>query len=175
MAIVLACCFKSSGFYLTTKNHGGSEQNMNQNREETVREFLGHFAASAIKFDRIETLFSGDAVYRPHPEFDSVVGNKKIRIELERQLGLYKDCDFQIINIGASDRQIFTERHDYVTQNGLRIKINVAAIFDFDKQNKICGWREYWDLGSVQKQLDVSTKEMESYMKQESRLGKQQC
>lgn len=137
---------------------------MNQTMENTVREFLGHFAATNIDFDRIEALFSDKAVYRPHPEFDSINGAKNIRNELERQLKLYNECDFQIIHLGSNDHQIFTERRDSVTQNGLRIKINVAAIFDFDSQGKIDGWREYWDLGSVQKQLNVSTEEMEGYM-----------
>lgn len=137
---------------------------MNQTMEETAREFLAHFATKKINYDRIEELFSDDAVYRPHPEFSEFNGAKTIRQELERQLALYNECDFQIINLGANDQQIFMERCDYVTQNGLRIKINVAAIFDFNDQAKISGWREYWDLTSVQKQLKISKEEMESYM-----------
>lgn len=134
--------------------------------EASVREFLGLFAVEPIDFDRIEQLLSADAVYRPHPEVEPVVGSSLIRAELERQLQLYNECDFQILNLSASSNQVFTERSDYVTQNGLRIQIKVAAIFEFDAAGKINGWREYWDMPSVQKQLAISAEQMEQYMEQ---------
>lgn len=132
--------------------------------EDCAREFLGLFSAANIDFDRIQALLNVDAEYRPHPEFGAIVGADQIRAELERQLLLYNECDFQIINLTSNANQVMMERRDYQTQNGLRVEAKVAAIFEFDDNAKILRWREYWDLSSISRQLNVSLEQMHAYM-----------
>lgn len=136
--------------------------------EDRVREFLGLFHHKTIDFDRVAACFSVDALYQPHvPDAGIVRGRETIRGELERQLTLYNECDFQITNLAFNDCQVFAERRDYVTQNGLRIEVRVNAIFEFNADHEICAWREYWDMGAVQRQLKVSEQQMASYMAQD--------
>jgi limonene-1,2-epoxide hydrolase len=137
---------------------------MPQAIENTVREFLGLFSAEDIDFDRIEALLNPEAEYRPHPEFKAITTAKGIRAELERQLTLYNECDFQIINLTTNDHQVMMERRDYQTQNGLRVEAKVAAIFEFDDKARILKWREYWDLTAIQRQLGVTLEQMREYM-----------
>lgn len=132
--------------------------------EANVREFLGQFSAQNIDFDRIQSLLNPEAVYQPHPEFPAIEGAQAIRSELERQLTLYNECDFQIINLATNNHQVMMERRDYQTQNGRRVEAKVAAIFEFDDQARITKWREYWDLTSIQKQLGVTLEQMHQYM-----------
>ncbi len=132
--------------------------------EANVREFLKLFSAKNIDFDRIETLLNPEAEYRPHPEFGAFFTAKGIRSELERQLTLYDECDFQIINLTSNDHQIMMERRDYQTQNDKRVEAKVAAIFEFDEQARIINWREYWDLTAIQRQLGITIEQMRLYM-----------
>ena len=132
-----------------------------------VREFLGLFHHEDIDFARIAGFLSADARYQAHvPGVEPLVGRDTIRAELERQLKLYGECDFQIINLACNEHMVFAERRDYVTQNGLRVEVRVNAIFEFNDQGEICFWREYWDMGSVQRQLGISAGEMSGYMEQ---------
>lgn len=132
--------------------------------EANVREFLGLFSAANVDFNRIEALLNPEAEYRPHPEFGAITTAKGIRGELERQLTLYNECDFKIINLTSNDKQIMMERRDHQTQNGLRVEAKVAAIFEFDEQARILKWREYWDLTAIQQQLGISIEQMRAYM-----------
>jgi limonene-1,2-epoxide hydrolase len=132
--------------------------------EVNVREFLKLFSAKNIDFDRIEALLNPGAEYQPHPEFGAITTAKGIRGELERQLQLYNECDFHIINLCTNEHQVMMERRDYQTQNGVRVEAKVAAIFEFDEQACILKWREYWDLTAIQRQLGVTIEEMRQYM-----------
>lgn len=135
--------------------------------EAKVREFLRLFHEVNIDFDRVARFLSADASYQAHvPGVEPLVGRDTIRAELERQLTLYGQCDFQIINLAFNDRQVFAERRDYVTQNGVRVEVRVNAIFEFNDAGEIVNWREYWDMGSVQQQLGISSGEMSGYMEQ---------
>lgn len=132
--------------------------------EACAREFLGLFSAKNIDFDRIRSLLNDAAEYRPHPEFPAIIGGDQVRAELQRQLTLYNECDFQIINLTTNASQVMMERRDYQTQNGLRVEAKVAAIFEFDDDAKILRWREYWDLSSIAEQLGVTIAQMHEYM-----------
>lgn len=135
--------------------------------EAKVREFLRLFHEVDIDFERVASFLSVDARYQAHvPGVEALVGRETIRAELQRQLQLYGQCDFQIINLAFNDRQLFAERRDYVTQNGVRVEVRVNAIFEFNDAAEIINWREYWDMGSVQQQLGISSREMSGYMEQ---------
>jgi limonene-1,2-epoxide hydrolase len=135
--------------------------------EEKVRRYLGHFHENPIKFESLSAMLAEDATYQAHMPFvEPLHGRQAIRDELERQLKLYGDCDFQIINCASNDRQVFVERRDYVSDfaTGVRVLTLVNAIFEFDEDGLICSWREYWDLASVQKQLGISPEHMSQMM-----------
>ena len=142
---------------------------MKSEMETKVRELLSLFHQQNIDFARIAGFFSADAHYQAHvPGVEPLIGRETIRAELERQLKLYNECDFHILNLACNDRQLFAERRDQVTQNGVRVEVRVNAIFEFNDQGEIQSWREYWDKGSVQQQLGISAREMSGYMEQSS-------
>lgn len=135
--------------------------------EQKVRQYLGHFHRDPIDFDAIAGMLATDASYQANvPVVEPLQGRQTIRDELERQLKLYGKCDFQIIHCASNDSQVFVERRDYVSdfETGVRVLTPVNAIFEFDGEGLICGWREYWDLGSVQQQLGISPEHMSQMM-----------
>jgi limonene-1,2-epoxide hydrolase len=140
---------------------------MNAALEQKVRQYLGHFHQDPIDFDALAAMLAEDASYQANvPVVEVLQGRQAIRDELERQLKLYGKCDFQIINCASNDHQVFVERKDYVTdfETGVRVLTPVNAIFEFNDDGLICGWREYWDLGSVQQQLGISPEHMSQMM-----------
>jgi limonene-1,2-epoxide hydrolase len=135
--------------------------------EEKVRGYLEHFHEHPINFDTLCAMLAEDATYQAHVPFvEPLQGRQAIRDELERQLKLYGDCDFQIINCASNDCQVFVERRDYVSdfETGVRVLTLVNAIFEFGEDGLISNWREYWDLASVQQQLGISPEHMSRMM-----------
>jgi limonene-1,2-epoxide hydrolase len=140
---------------------------MNQDLEQKVRQFLALFNDEVIDFDQIGAFFAPDAEYRAHvPSVKPLRGRGVIRSELERQLQLYDECDFQIQSISSNATQVFTERQDYVTQtgNGHRVLTQVCAVFEFNAANECASWREYWDLRDIQKQIGLTEEQMAQMM-----------
>lgn len=130
-------------------------------REAAVRRLIECFHTGVIDFAGIEALFADEAVYQPQvPVAPPLVGAKAIRMELERQLQLYNECDFKILHMASAGPVVFTERLDQVSQDGVRVTIHVCAVFEFDDTDRIASWREYWDLGSVRRQVGLTEAQM---------------
>jgi limonene-1,2-epoxide hydrolase len=139
---------------------------MNSKQEQVVLSFLDklhdevHPNLEAALKD-----FSIDAVYQSLvPARQPIVGRASIIAELGKQFGRYTECVCEIIAMASNDRFVFTERRDHVTMTSWnkRIFSSVNAVFEFDDNNQIVSWREYWDTGDIATQLGLTADQMKA-------------
>jgi limonene-1,2-epoxide hydrolase len=139
---------------------------MNEHYEAIVREFLQAFhEASVPDFELMMRHFSDNATYLPLvPDSTSFDGPDNIVKNLRAQYQTYKDCTCEILAIGSGLKHVFTERIDHVTllKDGRQVNSRVCAVFEFDDNDKIVNWREYWDTGNVLKQMGATREELDA-------------
>lgn len=132
-------------------------------QQRTVFGILAELHAKEPDFELFARAFDKDAYYQVHvPATRPLQGRDNLVSELARQFGDYKDCDCEIIASGGNDRYVFTERRDHVTmkKTGKRIFSSVCAVFEFNAEQKIIAWREYWDIRNIQYQLGMTEAQM---------------
>jgi limonene-1,2-epoxide hydrolase len=139
---------------------------MNSKQEEVVLSFLDKLH-DEVHPNLEEALkdFSIDAVYQSLvPARQPIVGRASIIAELGKQFGRYTECVCEIIAMASNDRFVFTERKDHVTMTSWnkRIFSSVNAVFEFDDNNQIVSWREYWDTGDIATQLGLTADQMKA-------------
>jgi limonene-1,2-epoxide hydrolase len=139
---------------------------MNSKQEEVVLSFLDKLH-DEVHPNLEEALkgFSIDAVYQSLvPARQPIVGRASIIAELGKQFGRYTECVCEIIAMASNDRFVFTERKDHVTMTSWnkRIFSSVNAVFEFNDDNQIVSWREYWDTGDIATQLGLSADQMKA-------------
>lgn len=135
----------------------------NSMQQQSVLDILELLHSKNPDFEKFAEAFDQDAYYQVHvPAIRPLVGRDKIVNELARQFQDYEDCDCEILACAGDDRFIFTERRDHVTmkKNGQRIFSSVCAVFEFNENNKIIAWREYWDIRDIQYQLGMTEEQM---------------
>ncbi len=64
--------------------------------------------------------------------------------------------DFRIRNLGVTENRVYTERVDVVGVNGVDAHLPLLGIFEVD-EGKIKHWRDYSDMGMVQRLLKGET------------------
>ncbi len=104
--------------------------------------------------DTILSMFTEDAEWQLWiPGGPTLRGREAIAADIQRQLGFatYMRCGLRYI--GSNDRQVFTERSDQFTTNGVQIDHHLVAIFDVTDDGLISGWREYFDPDDVNRQI----------------------
>jgi limonene-1,2-epoxide hydrolase len=139
---------------------------MNSKQEEVVLNFLDKLH-DEVHPNLEEALkgFSIDAVYQSLvPARLPIVGRASIIAELGKQFGRYTECVCEIIAMASNDRFVFTERKDHVTMTSWnkRIFSSVNAVFEFNDDNQIVSWREYWDTGDIATQLGLTADQMKA-------------
>lgn len=135
----------------------------NNPREQSVYDILALLHSKQPNFDRFSAAFDENAYYQVHvPAIKPLVGRDNIVAELARQFGDYEDCDCEMLACTGNDQFVFTERRDHVTmkKNGKRIFSSVCAVFEFNNEQKIIAWREYWDIRDIQYQLGMTEQQM---------------
>lgn len=60
--------------------------------------------------------------------------------------------DFRIRNLGVAENRVYTERVDILTRDGITAHLPVLGIFEIE-HGKIGYWRDYSDMGMVQRLL----------------------
>lgn len=136
---------------------------MSHSSEQIVRDILALLHSKNPDFDQFAQAFAPDAYYQVHvPAIKPLVGRDKVVAELARQFGDYEDCDCEMIACAGNEKTVFTERRDHVTmkKNGKRIFSSVCAVFEFNSEQKIIAWREYWDIRDIQYQLGMTEEQM---------------
>ena len=139
---------------------------MNKNDEDVVTGFLDKLH-DEVHPDLEEALqgFSVDAIYQSLvPARQPIVGRASIIAELGKQFDRYTECVCEIIAMASNDRFVFTERKDHVTMTNWnkRIFSSVNAVFEFNDDNQIVSWREFWDTGDIATQLGLSDDQMKA-------------
>jgi limonene-1,2-epoxide hydrolase len=97
--------------------------------------------------------FTDEASYRVNAWNEPLDGTDAIRKELERQLAMWSDFRFDLINVASTGNTVFTERIDTVHMMGRDLDIHVAGVFDVTAEGKISSWRDYFDMKEVESQL----------------------
>ena len=93
-----------------------------------------------------------DAVYHNIP-MEPTKGKAAIRAYIEKALARYEAVDWTTHHQAESaDGTVLNERSDDFIFNGRRISVPVMGVFEF-RGGKISAWRDYFDLGQFQRQL----------------------
>jgi len=104
--------------------------------------------------DTILPMFTEDAVWQLWvPGGPTLRGREEIRADIARQLGFATHMRCGPIAVASNDRQVFTERVDQFTSNGIQVAHHLVAVFDISDDGHIAAWREYFDPEDVNRQL----------------------
>jgi limonene-1,2-epoxide hydrolase len=97
--------------------------------------------------------FAPNGSYRVNAWHEPLVGTDAIAADFERQHTLWSDLRIAVINIASTSRVVFTERIDTVHMMDRDVAIHMAGVFEFDGNDKIVSWRDYFDMKEVESQL----------------------
>jgi limonene-1,2-epoxide hydrolase len=129
-------------------------------QEGVVRTFMAAWGDGTQRDPVVETIvsmFTDDAEWQLWvPGGPTLHGREAIRADIARQLrfATYMRCN--PLSIASNDRQVFTERVDRFVSNGVDIDHHLVAVFDVTGDGKIAAWREYFDPGDVNRQLEAA-------------------
>lgn len=143
-------------------------------QEQTVLNILTLLHAKQPDFDTFANAFAENAYYQVHvPSIKPIKGRDRLVAELARQLEDYEDCRCEIICSAGNNHRVFTERRDHVTmkKSGQRIFSSVCAVFEFNVEQKISAWREYWDIRDIQYQLGMTEEQMLALLPRDNKTG----
>jgi limonene-1,2-epoxide hydrolase len=118
-------------------------------------------------FVALSGYFAENGYYQPLvPATERITGRAAIAAALEKQYQTYFECECEIHASAAMGLFVFTERTDHVTLHAENRKVGsrVCAVFEFNEQGEIAGWREYWDSGDVMRQMGISAEALAAAM-----------
>jgi limonene-1,2-epoxide hydrolase len=96
--------------------------------------------------DKIVAAFAPDGSWTLYmPNGPTIRGREALRAEILRQMSYVQLPQCNVVNILSTDNMVVTERVDYFTKNGARVKHSLVAVYDLDAHNQITAWREYFD------------------------------
>jgi limonene-1,2-epoxide hydrolase len=100
------------------------------------------------------------AVAMLHPEvayenmpITPIVGNDAVAAALEAFLGPADEVEWQILRQHEAGRVVVNERLDRFRIGDGWLELPVAGVFELDDAGLITLWRDYFDLGTYQRQL----------------------
>ena len=141
---------------------------MSETNHARALAFLYAFhVAGTPDFEDLARHFADDGYYQPLvPATRRIVGRAAIAAALEKQYRTYYECVCEVHASAAMGRFVFTERTDHVTLHAADRKVGsrVCAVFEFNEDGEIAGWREYWDSGDVMKQMGISAEDLAAAM-----------
>jgi limonene-1,2-epoxide hydrolase len=90
------------------------------------------------------------------PGGPTLKGREAIGKDIERQLRFCNKMKCGLVSITSSDTQVITERHDTFVAGEVKVDHYLMAVYDLDENGKIKAWREYFDVGDVDRQLKAA-------------------
>ena len=117
--------------------------------ETIVREFCAAWDRRDV--EALLTWFAPDATYHNMP-LEPVRGHAAIREVLNVFVPPASSIHFEVLAVASRGNLVFTERVDHFTVAGKKVALPVAGVFEV-RDGKIVAWRDYFDMGSYQRQL----------------------
>lgn len=128
-------------------------------QEGFIRDFLDAWGDGESDPDsaRILAAFADDAEWQLWvPGGPTLKGREAIGKDIERQLRFCNKMKCGLVSITSSDTQVITERHDTFVAGDVKVDHYLMAVYDLDETGKIKAWREYFDVGDVDRQLKAA-------------------
>ncbi|WP_416063956.1 limonene-1,2-epoxide hydrolase family protein [Rhizobium sp. ZK1] len=118
---------------------------------ETARIFFAHWSASRI--EEALAMLAEEVLYDNVPLPD-ITGRENVRkFHADFGIGSTFKVDWQVTAIAASGNVVLNERIDIFThESGSRITLPVMGTLTVEN-GRITVWRDYFDLGSFERQL----------------------
>jgi limonene-1,2-epoxide hydrolase len=118
---------------------------------ETAKTFFAHWSANRI--EEALAMLADDVLYDNVPLPD-IVGRENVRkFHADFGIGTAFNVDWQVTEIAISGNVVLNERIDIFThESGGRITLPVMGTITVEN-GKITLWRDYFDLGSFERQL----------------------
>lgn len=111
-----------------------------------IQEFIA--ACNDKDVERIMSFFDEQALYHNIP-LEPIVGVTGIRAVLEPFWDAATRVDWKLKNIAETENgTVLTERLDRFLMEGKWLELPVMGTFEI-KGNKICAWRDYFDLAQL--------------------------
>jgi limonene-1,2-epoxide hydrolase len=138
----------------------------NPDSEEIIRRFLDLWGDGEIEipdFAPLEAMIAEDIVWHLWmPDGPIVRGREAAMKDAERQFGFatYLKCGIRAIS--SSGNTVITERLDTFRSYGATISVSLCAVFEVDADGRISGWREYYDLEGINRQIRAARAKFDS-------------
>jgi limonene-1,2-epoxide hydrolase len=117
---------------------------------ERVLAFVAAWEARDV--DAILSMMTPDARYL-NVGLPEAVGHEAIRGFIAPFLAGAANVAWTVRHIGeTADGTVLTERMDVFDLNGRNLEIPVMGVFEF-RDNRICAWRDYFDVPAFQRQM----------------------
>lgn len=123
---------------------------------ETVTQFMQAIERKDV--DAAGALVADDISYENMP-MQPIVGRDAMVATLNMFLGNASEVDWQIVSQYEAGSVVFNERVDRFKIGDGWLELPVAGIFHLDDAGLITLWRDYFDMGSYQRQMAELTAE----------------
>lgn len=117
---------------------------------ETVTAFIEAIERKDI--EAVVALASPDISYENMP-MEPLVGHEALASTLRAFLEPAGDVEWQILSQFEVGTTVINERLDRFQIGDGWLELPIAGVFHIDSQGKIALWRDYFDMGSYQRQL----------------------
>ena len=121
---------------------------------EVVTEFLR--AIERMDVDAAVALAAEGISYENMP-IVPIVGRDALAATLRGYLGPASELDWQILRQHEAGNVVFNERLDRFRIGDGWLELPVAGVFEVDDSGLITLWRDYFDMGSFERQLSALT------------------
>lgn len=122
-------------------------------RQAVVAKLLAYM--EQLDIEGVLSLFNETASYQDIPlEREATVGVDQIRFKLEISFADLSGITMQIVALDETAGKIYVERRQcWQFKRGEEAQLQVLCVLEFDHDDKILHWREYWDSGTLYHQL----------------------
>ncbi|MCK9505402.1 MAG: nuclear transport factor 2 family protein [Porticoccaceae bacterium] len=104
-----------------------------------------------LNVDAILDFFTDDAIYINIPMEPANRGKDEIRTFLNWFVGAVRELEFIVHHqVEGANGIVMNERTDHIDFHGKLLELPVMGVFEF-RDGKICAWRDYFDLGALEK------------------------
>lgn len=119
--------------------------------ESIVNAFIREWDSPRLDAEKLAAYFTEDAVYQNMPT-DPLGGRAAITAALAAMGERLESGGWDVLRQLASGDIVMNERVDHFRAGGRSVDLPVMGIFEL-RDGKIAAWRDYWDMGTWQKQL----------------------